>query len=78
MTRPADADADADQMTRPAGTGATGVGARAPVIALDYDEIDDTAPSTPYPGKRFRVLRKWFAWARSWMRGLLGMPKQLL
>jgi hypothetical protein len=51
-----------DQRTRPAGTGPAG----APVVALDYDEIEDTTPSTPYPGSRIRALRRWIAW--TWTR----------
>jgi hypothetical protein len=66
MNRPA------DQRTHPAGTTPAG----APMVALDYDEIEDTTPSTPYPGRRLVALRRWLARSWSWVLSLFGVTKR--
>jgi hypothetical protein len=42
----------------------------APLADLDYSDIEDTTPSTPYPCARFRAFAKWFYAVRSWLFAL--------
>jgi hypothetical protein len=50
---------------RPAGTGLTS----APFAMLSFDDVEDTAPSTPYPAlSRPKTLGRWLGALRAWIR----------
>jgi hypothetical protein len=43
--------------------------AAAELAPLDYSDIEDTTPSTPYPCARFQAISRWFRGMRDWVLG---------